>query len=103
MENQLTLTKAQNAVLSHDWGTAARLYKEMLKSDENNIIYLKALGSVYVKSGEDEKAIPYYEKITNIYPHDVEAMNSLGAIYRRIKKYDRNFAKSTKRTEHSER
>ena len=90
MENQLTLTKAQNAVLSHDWGTAARLYKEMLKSDENNIIYLKALGSVYVKSGEDEKAIPYYEKITNIYPHDVEAMNSLGAIYRRIKKYDKS-------------
>ena len=89
-EKELNLTKAQNAVLSHDWGTAARLYKLLLKDDDSNIVYLKALANVYVKSNEDEKAIPYYEQIINFYPHDIEAMNSLGAIYRRIKQYQKS-------------
>ena len=89
-EKELNLTKAQNAVLSHDWGTAARLYKLLLKDDDSNITYLKALANVYVKSNEDEKAIPYYEQIINFYPHDIEAMNSLGAIYRRIKQYQKS-------------
>ena len=89
-EKELNLTKAQNAVLTHDWGTAARLYKLLLKDDNSNIVYLKALGNVYVKSGDDEKAIPYYEQIINFYPHDIEAMNSLGAIYRRIKQYQKS-------------
>lgn len=90
MDKELILTKAQNAVLSHDWGTAARLYKELLKSDENNVVFLKALGNVFVKAGEDKKAIPYYEKIIDNYPHNADAMNSLGAIYRRIKDYDKS-------------
>ena len=89
-EKELNLTKAQNAVLSHDWGTAARLYKLLLKDDDSNIAYLKALANVYVKSNEDEKAIPYYEQIINFYPHDIDAMNSLGAIYRRIKQYQKS-------------
>ena len=89
-EKVLNLTKAQNAVLSHDWGTAARLYKLLLKDDDSNITYLKALANVYVKSNEDEKAIPYYEQIINFYPHDIDAMNSLGAIYRRIKQYQKS-------------
>ena len=89
-EKELNLTKAQNAVLSHDWGTAARLYKLLLKDDDSNIVYLKALANVYVKSNEDEKAIPYYEQIINFYPHDIDAMNSLGAIYRRIKQYQKS-------------
>ncbi len=88
MEKNLILTKAQNAVLAHDWSTAARLYKELLKTDASNVDYLKELGSIYVKAGEDEKAIPYYEQIITFYPHYIEAMNSLGAIYRRLKRYD---------------
>ena len=48
MEKNLILTKAQNAVLAHDWITAARLYKELLKDDTSNVDYLKELGSIYV-------------------------------------------------------
>ncbi len=88
MAKDLILTKAQNAVLAHDWATAASLYKELLRGNESNVEYLKELGSIYVKGGEDEKAIPYYEQIITFYPHYVEAMNSLGAIFRRLKRYE---------------
>ena len=87
-EKNLILTRAKSAVLSRDFVTAARLYKQMLKKDPSNVDYLKELGSIYVKAGEDAKAIPYYEQIITFYPHYVEAMNSLGAIYRRLKRYE---------------
>ncbi|MCR4899350.1 MAG: tetratricopeptide repeat protein [Treponema sp.] len=87
-EKNLVLTRAQGAVISRDFPTAARLYKQLLKDDPSNVDYLKELGSIYVKNGEDAKAIPYYEQIITFYPHYIDAMTSLGAIYRRLKKYE---------------
>ena len=84
----LKLVKAENAVMAHDWKTAARLYKDLLVGDEANEEYLKALANIYVKSGEDEKAIPYFEQIITFHPHDVDSMNSLGAIYRRLGRFE---------------
>ncbi len=88
MVNSLTLTKAQNAVTAHDWDTAARLYKELLRKDESNIDFLKELGNIYVKANADEKAIPYFEQIITFHPEATDAMLSLGAIYRRLKRYE---------------
>lgn len=88
MEKALILTRAKSAAIAHDFVTAARLYKELLRDDESNVEYLKQLGSIYVQSGEDEKAIPYYSQIITFYPHYIDAMNSLGAIYRRLKRYE---------------
>lgn len=87
-EKNLILTRAQGAVISRDFQTAARLYKQLLKDDSSNVNYLKELGSIYVKNGEDEKAIPYYNQIITFYPHYIDAMTSLGAIYRRLKRYE---------------
>ena len=92
MEKNLILTKAKGAVLSHDFTTAARLYKMLLTTDPSNVDYLKQLGSIYVQNQEDEKAIPYYEQIITFYPHYIEAMNSLGAIYRRLHRYEESIA-----------
>ena len=88
MANSLILAKAQNAITAHDWATAARFYKELLRSDESNVEYLKELGSIYVRAGEDEKAIPYYEQIITFKPDNTDAMVSLGAIFRRLKRYE---------------
>ena len=52
MAKNLILARAKNAILSHDWVTAARLYKELLRGEESNVEYLKELGSIYVKAGE---------------------------------------------------
>lgn len=88
MAYSLILTKAQNAITAHDWATAARLYKELLRSDESNVEYLKQLGSIYVRAGQDEKAIPYYEQIITFNPDNTDSMVSLGAIFRRLKRYE---------------
>ena len=87
-EKNLILTRAQGAVIARDFPTAARLYKQLLKGEPSNVDYLKELGSIYVKNGEDAKAIPYYEQIITFYPHYIDAMTSLGAIYRRLKRYE---------------
>ena len=88
MDKNLLLTKAQNAELSRDFQTATRLYKELLRNEPDNLEYLSTLGSIYVKSNEDEKALPYYQRIIELFPHSVSAMNGIGAIYRRLKRYD---------------
>ncbi len=88
MANSLILTKAQNAITAHDWATAARFYKELLRNDDSNVEYLKQLGSIFVRAGEDEKAIPYYEKIISLHENNTESMVSLGAIFRRLKRYE---------------
>ena len=88
MANSLILTKAQNAITAHDWTTAARLYKELLRGDASNVEYLQQLGSIYVRSGQDEKAIPYYEQIITFNAQNTDAMVSLGGIFRRLKRYE---------------
>ena len=49
-EKKLILTRAKSAVLSRDFVTAARLYKQLLKTDPSNVEYLRELGSIYVKN-----------------------------------------------------
>ena len=88
MANEMIIERAKSAEMSHDFDTAARLYKQLLQQDSTNVKYLSALGRIYVTAGEDKKAIPYFEQIHTFHPKDVDAMNALGAIYRRLGRYD---------------
>jgi tetratricopeptide (TPR) repeat protein len=80
--------RAKAAVISRDFALAARLYKNLLKDDSGNIGLLSALGSLYVKTGDDKKALFYYEQIRALSSNNFEALNSMGGIYRRLQKYD---------------
>lgn len=88
MEKGLLLSRAQAAVISRDFALAVKLYKTLLKDEPDNLVYLKELGNIHVKNGEDEKAIPYFEQIITFHSQDVDAMISLGAIYRRLQRYE---------------
>ena len=102
MDNMI-IERAKTAALARDFSLAARLYKGELKKDPNNMDILRALADIYVKSGEDEKAIPYYENLLTFNAHDVMSMNSLGAIYRRLKQYEKSIDILTKALDEDEK
>ena len=87
-EREIVLNRAKNAVLSRDFALGARLYKSLLVDDPRNIELLDALGQLYIKSGDDEKALPFYETIIKLSQRNVDAYNNMGGIYRRLKRYD---------------
>lgn len=87
-ENSLLLSRANSAVISRDYALASRLYSTLLKENPDDKDLLARLGNVYIKSGEDEKALPVFQKIREKNPGDLEVLLTLGGIYRRIKKYD---------------
>ena len=86
--NDLLKSRADAAVLSRDFALAVRLYNSLLQQSPDDVSIMEKLGSVYVKSGDDKKALPYYIKINQIKPNDFNTLNSLGGIYRRLKQYD---------------
>ena len=88
INKEFTLKRAQNAVLSRDFVLAARLFKTILKEEPNNIDVLSQLGSTYVRSGDDEKALEVYKRIVQIDNMNFNALNNLGGIYRRLQQYE---------------
>ena len=88
INKEFTLKRAQNAVLSRDFVLASRLFKTILKEEPNNIDVLSQLGSTYVRSGDDEKALEYYKRIVQIDNMNFNALNNLGGIYRRLQQYE---------------
>ncbi len=90
--SKLMYERARSAVLARDYSLAARLYKNLLKNDPEDISLLSALGDLYQRSGNDDMAIPLYKQIISIDKNNVNALNSLGSIYRRIMKYDESIS-----------
>lgn len=90
--NDLLKSRADAAVLSRDFALAARLYNTLLQQSPDDVELLEKLGSIYVKSGDDKKALPYYIKINQKKPKDFNTLNSLGGIYRRLKQYENSIS-----------
>lgn len=90
--SKLMYERARAAVLARDYSLAARLYKNLLKNDPEDISLLSALGDLYQRSGNDDMAVPLYKQIISIDKNNVNALNSLGSIYRRLKEYDESIS-----------
>ncbi len=90
MERELIQKRAQDALMARDFELAVRLLKMLLKDSPGDTKILKELGAAYVRSGDDRKALMYYEQTLTFSPHDADAMNSMGAIYRRIGEYGKS-------------
>ncbi|MCR5400852.1 MAG: tetratricopeptide repeat protein [Treponema sp.] len=88
-EKEIVLKRAKNAVISRDFSLALRIYNSLLKYDSENIEYLRSVGSIYEKTGDDQKALEYYARILRTSKSDFNALNSIGGIYRRLKNYDK--------------
>ena len=86
-QTAIMMDRARQAVLARDYQLAARMYKNLLQNDPENIVLLKNLGDLYERSGNDSASIPVYNEIVRLDPKNLDALNSLGAIYRRLKRY----------------
>ena len=75
--NDLVRARADAAVLSRDYDLAVRLYSSLLEKSPNDIFILEKIGSIYVKSGNDKKALPFYNKINELKPNDFNILNDL--------------------------
>jgi tetratricopeptide (TPR) repeat protein len=87
-KNKELLLRANNAVMSRDFELASRIYRNILRTDPDDISVLLKLADSYVKSNDDRKALTTYLKVIDIDASNFKALNSLGGIYRRIGEYD---------------
>lgn len=83
-----TIHRARSAVLSRDFELAARLFKQMLKENPDNVELMHELATTYIRSGEDTKALEICEQILKNDKDDYNALLNLGGIYRRLGRYD---------------
>ena len=90
--NQLLLSRARSATLARDFDLAARLYRQLLREDRNNVELLKQLGNLYMKSGRDDLALPVFKNIVELSKGDFDSLITLGGIYRRLKMYEDSIA-----------
>lgn len=87
-QKEFTLSRAKAAVLSRDFNLAARLYTGLLRDDPDNLQILHELANMYVRSGQDERALDVYESILSKKENDLEALTDMGGIYRRLNRYE---------------
>lgn len=87
-DNEMQLKRAKTALIAHDYETATRIYKNLIRDDPKNVDLKIQLGNLYVKSGEDELALSCFEEIDKEQPGNVDVLLALGGIYRRLENYD---------------
>ena len=86
--NVLLLNRANSAMISRDYALAARLYKSLIDENPGDMNLLVRLGNVYIKSGEDEKALAVFQKLLETDSQNEEILLALGGIFRRLKRYE---------------
>lgn len=89
-EKEIVLKRARNAVIARDFELALRLYNSLVQDDSENIGLLSEIGNLYIKAGQDKKALAYFKTIIELDPDNEDALNTMGGICRRIKKYDKS-------------
>ena len=87
-DKEMQLKRAKTALIAHDYETATRIYKSLIRDDPKDLDLKIQLGNLYVKSGEDELALSCFEEIDKEQPGNVDVLLALGGIYRRLERYD---------------
>lgn len=87
-ENNIILQKARTSALAHDWQTATRLYRQLVRSQPDRIDLLEELSSLYINCHEDNKALPILQQIVALSPNNVKNLTTLGRVYRTLRRYD---------------
>jgi len=66
---------------------AVRVYKEILRRDQNSVPVFLNLGGLYYRRGMFEVAIPYYEKVIRANPKHYQGHYWLGMCFWKLQRY----------------
>lgn len=91
-KNQITILRADRAVMARDFALAYKLYRKLLQDHPDDCDILSKLGAMYVRKGDDAQGAVVYQKILNIMPYMISALVALGGIYRRLERYHESLA-----------
>jgi tetratricopeptide (TPR) repeat protein len=83
MDKDKILNTVQQYILKGHTGKAIKELQKLVKASPKDIRFLLKLGDLYLKNGENEKAIEEYSKVAEIY--EEEDLNSKAiAVYKKV-------------------
>lgn len=84
------VTKVKKALMSRDFEFAERILRsaKTVKPDvDQDPRYLRALGLLYLKAENLQRALAVFKTLNSVEPDNPETLNTLGVIFRRKKEY----------------
>ena len=91
-DSNMLLERAKSALIAHDYTQAARIYKNLILENPDNLDYKMQLGNLYTKAGKDEQALVIFQQIQRSDNENFDSLIAISGIYRRQKKYDESVA-----------
>lgn len=88
----LLLSRAKSALLARDYQLAAKYYKTLISENPDVLDYKIDLGNLYVKAGEDDKALDVFKAIEKTDSENLTVLMAMAGIYRRKKMFDESVA-----------
>jgi tetratricopeptide (TPR) repeat protein len=74
------LGKANPLSMLGNWEDVIKIYQEILTIDPQHALTNYRLGLIYYNRQDYEKALPYVERVANLYPYDYYSVVLLGWI-----------------------
>lgn len=88
----LLLSRAKSALLARDYQLAVKYYKTLISENPDVLDYKIQLGNLYVKSGDDDKALDVFKTIEKTDSENLTVLMAMAGIYRRKKMFDESVA-----------
>lgn len=88
----LLLSRAKSALLARDYQLAAKYYKTLISENPDVLDYKIDLGNLYVKAGDDDKALEVFKSIEKTDSENLTVLMAMAGIYRRKKMFDESVA-----------
>jgi tetratricopeptide (TPR) repeat protein len=86
------LERAKAALIARDYSLAAKIYKNLILEEPENVDYKMQLGNLYVKAGKDDQALTLFKQVEKVDNENLDALIAISGIYRRQKKFEESVA-----------
>lgn len=91
-DSNTMLERAKSALLAHDYNLAAKIYKNLILEEPENIDYKMQLGNLYVKAGKDDQALTLFKQVEKADDENLDVLVAISGVYRRQKRYEESVA-----------